>query len=53
MGKRSYGGSQLTEEVILVSRFSVNTFLRITICPVSGCIGRMEENFDVQSCLGI
>ena len=30
----------------------VNTFLRVTICPVSGCIGRIEEKFDVESCLG-
>ena len=33
-------GKQLTEEVILVSRFRVSTFLRVTICPVSGCIER-------------
>ena len=31
----------------------MNTFLRVTICPVSGCIGRIEEKFDVESCLGI
>ena len=31
----------------------MNTFLRVTICPVSGCIGRIEENCDVESCLGI
>ena len=31
----------------------VNTFLRVMICPVSGCIGRIEEKFDVESCLGI
>ena len=37
----------------MVSRFRVNTFLRVTICPVSGYIGRIEEKFDVQSCLGI
>ena len=32
-------GSELTEEVALDSRFHVNTFLRVTISPVSGCIG--------------
>ena len=31
----------------------MNTFLRVTICPVSGCIGRIEEKFDVDSCLAI
>ena len=32
--------SELTEEeVALVSRFRVNTFSRVTISPVSGCIG--------------
>ena len=36
-----------------VSRFRVNSFLRVTICPVSGCIGRIEEIFDVERCLGI
>ena len=30
---------ELTEEVVLVSRFRGNTFLRVTIAPVSGCIG--------------
>ena len=23
----------------------MNTFFRVTICPVSGCIGRIEEEF--------
>ena len=40
----------VTEEVILVSRFRVNTFLGVTIFPVSGCIVRIEEKFDVESC---
>ena len=31
----------------------VNTFLRVKIHPVSGCIGRIEEKFDVESCLGL
>ena len=34
-----------------VSRFRVNSFLRVTICPVSGCIGRIEERFDVETVL--
>ena len=30
----------------------MNTLLRVTICPASGCIGRIEEKFDdVESCL--
>ena len=37
----------------MVARFRVNTFLTVTICPVSGCIGSIEEKFDVESCLGI
>ena len=53
MGRGSYRESQLTEGVILVSRFHVNTFLRVTICPMSGCIGRTEEKFDAESCVGI
>ena len=52
MGKWSYRGSQSKEEVILVARFHVNTFLRVMICPASGCIRRIEEKFDVESCLG-
>ena len=31
--------NELTEEVVLVSRFHGNTFLRVMISPVSGCIG--------------
>ena len=31
----------------------MKTFLRVTICPVIGCIGCLEEKFDVESCLGI
>ena len=31
----------------------MDTFLRVTICPVSGCIGRIDEKFAVESCLGI
>ena len=31
----------------------MNTFLRMAICPVSGCIGRVEEKFDVESSLAI
>ena len=31
----------------------MHTFLRVTIFPLSGCIGRIEEKFDVDSCLGI
>ena len=30
----------------------MHTFLRVTICPLSGCIARIEEKFDVESCLG-
>ena len=30
----------------------MNTFLRVTICPVSGCIRRIEEKLAVESCLG-
>ena len=52
MAKWSLSGGQSKEEVILVARFHVNTFLRVTICPLSGCIGRIEEKFDVESCLG-
>ena len=37
----------------MVARFCVNTFLMVTICPVSGCIRKIEEKFDVESCLGI
>ena len=29
----------------------MNTFFRVTVCPVSGCIGRIEEKFDVEGCL--
>ena len=36
-----------------MSRFRVHTFLRVTICPVRGCIERIEEKFDVESCLGM
>ena len=43
----------MTEEVVLVSRSRVNTFLRRTICSVSGCIGRIEEKFNVERCLGL
>ena len=49
MGKLSKRGSQAKEETILVARFRENTFLRVAICPVSGCIGRIEEKFDVES----
>ena len=31
----------------------MNTSLRVTTCPVSGCIGRMEEKFDIEGCLAI
>ena len=31
----------------------MNTFLQVTICPVSGCIGKIEEKFDGERCLGI
>ena len=41
-------GSQLTEEVILVSKFRVNTVLRVTICPVSCCIGRILNRSLIQ-----
>ena len=37
--------------MILVSRFCVNAFLRVTICRVSGCIGKTEEKFNVESWL--
>ena len=43
----------VTEEVILVSRFRVNTFLGVTVFPVSGCIGRIEEKFHVENCLAM
>ena len=44
---------ELTEEVILVSMSRVNTFFRVTICSVSGCIGRIEEKFTVERWLGL
>ena len=31
----------------------MNTFLMVTTCPVSGCIGRIEEEFDVDNCPAI
>ena len=31
----------------------MNIFLRVKICPMTGCIGRIEEKFDVESCLAI
>ena len=31
----------------------MNTFLRVTICSVSGCIGRIEEKFTVERWLGL
>ena len=31
----------------------MNTFLRVRICPVSDCIRRIEEKFDVESYLAI
>ena len=31
----------------------MNTFLGVTVCPVCSCIGRIEEKFDVESCLAI
>ena len=31
----------------------MNTILRLTICFVSGCIGRKEEKFNVERCLGL
>ena len=43
----------LTEEAILVSRSRENTFLRVTICSVSGWIGMIEEKFNAECCLGI
>ena len=30
----------------------MNTFLRVTICSVSGCVGRIEEKCNVECCLG-
>ena len=30
-----------------------STFEGEDLSPVSGCIGRIEEKFDVESCLGI
>ena len=41
--------SELTEEVMLVSRSCVSTFLRVKICSVSGCIGRIGEEFIMSS----
>ena len=37
----------------MVSRSRLNTFLRVTICSVSGCIGRIEEKFNAEHCLGL
>ena len=51
-GKVVIKGKPVNRGGVLVSRFRVNTFLRVTIYPVSGCIGRIEEKFDVESCLG-
>ena len=31
----------------------MNTFLRVTICSVSGCSGRIGEEFNVEHCLGL
>ena len=31
----------------------MNTFLRLTTCSVSGCIGRIEEKFNVERCLDL
>ena len=31
----------------------MNTFLRVTICSGSGCIGRIEEKFTVERCLDL
>ena len=31
----------------------MNTFLRLTIFSVSGCIRRIEEKFNVEGCLGL
>ena len=31
----------------------MNTFLRGTICSVSGCFGRIGEEFNVEHCLGL
>lgn len=40
VGKWSKMVSELTEEVVLDLRLCGNTFLRVTISPVSGCIGK-------------
>ena len=53
MGEWFLRRSELTEEAILFSRSRVNNFLRVTICSVSGCIGRIGEKFNIKRCLGL
>ena len=31
----------------------MNIFLRVPICSVCGCIGRIGEKFNVKRCLGL